>query len=318
MNSDRDNTSKAGMPRASVDAMISEAMDLELAGDDARAADVWRLIDEKYPADRAVVRGLRQGMRDLRGAAPMSDRKHEPANRDFTSAVMVRLASEDDLDALDVTARAELEASAQAVIDDESTPRVHAPAKRANSLQRLTRLRISTTTIAFVLGMCVTTALVVVATKYHKPHERSIAGEMAVQRAMQMPETPAITDAQTQGRQPLLRLGNATRYERARERGESTMATMTIMGGSGAIHARVPIGLAPFSSPVTYASNEGVAMRGATLVFDPLWRMRERGLGTGVLQPPERAGMPIGEMVGELSSSRIQIDGTGMLVLPVR
>ncbi|MFY7897179.1 MAG: hypothetical protein ACOVP8_13175, partial [Phycisphaerales bacterium] len=72
MNSNRDNLSnpQADKPRASVDAMISEAMDLELAGDHTRAAAVWRLIDEKYPAERATVRALREGMSDLRRTSP--------------------------------------------------------------------------------------------------------------------------------------------------------------------------------------------------------------------------------------------------------
>jgi hypothetical protein len=299
MNSNRDNlsNSQADKPRASVDAMISEAMDLELAGDHARAAAVWRLIDEKYPAERATVRTLREGMSDLR--------RTTPPHKDFTSAVMVRMASEDDLDALDVTARAELEASAQAVVDD--APRMHAPAK-AGSLRRFVRPRISATTVAFLLGMCATAALVVIAAKYHKPEARSLVGEMAVQRAMQMPETPAVTETAPVAR---LRLGDGTRYERAWEQRGSQLA---IMGGSGAIHAHVPIGLAPLASPVRYASADGVAMRGATVVFDPLWRMREQGRGTGVLQSIERSAVPIGNVDG----SRIQLDSAGMLVLPVR
>jgi hypothetical protein len=55
-------------------------------------------------------------------------------------------------------------------------------------------------------------------------------------------------------------------------------------------------------------------MRGATVVFDPLWRMREQGRGTGVLQSIERSAVPIGNVDG----SRIQLDSAGMLVLPVR
>lgn len=303
MNSDRDNSKSTGAdkPRASVDAMISEAMDLELAGDQTRAAAVWRLIDEKYPAERLSVRALRAGMNDLRQTAPRA--------KDFTSAVMVRMAGEDDLDALDVTARAELEASAQAVIDE--TPRVHAR-ETPGLLQRFVRPRISTTTVAFVLGMCVTAGLVVIAAKYHKPEQRSLAGDMAVQRALQMPETPAVTESVPLSRlQPALRLGEGARYEQAWRQGDSQIA---IMGGSGAIHAHVPIGLAPLASPVRYASASGVAMRGATVVFDPHWRMREQGRGTGVLQPVERAAVPIGNVDG----SRIQIDAAGMLVLPVR
>ncbi len=303
MNSDRDNlnNTQAEKPRAGVDAMISEAMDLELAGDHTRAAAFWRLIDEKYPTERASVRALRQGMNDLRHTAPPP--------KDFTSAVMVRLASEDDLDALDVTARAELEASAQAVIDD--TPLAHTRAK-PRMMRRLLRPRISTTTIAFVLGMCVTAGLVVIAAKYHNPESRSIAGEMAVQRAMQMPETPAVMESVPPSRlQPALRLGEGERYERSWQQGESQIA---IMGGSGAIHAHVPIGLAPLASPVRYASADGVAMRGAMVVFDPLWRMREQGRGTGVLQSVDQSAVPIGNVDG----SRIQLDAAGLLVLPVR
>ena len=332
MNSDFDNISKrdtprdseapnaSNAPRASVDAMISEAMDLELIGDFDAARAVWKIIHEKYPADRETVRAVRQSLIDLR---------NQPnPTKDFTSAVMVRLAGEDDLDALEVATRAQLEASTQFIADVADVADVAAfantasadnalnsPAPRRKSLwHTLTRPRLSATTVAFVLGMCVTTALVVIASKYQRPEERSLAGELAIQRALQLPETPAVVEQPStiaaSRMQPALRLSEGSRYERPWTTGSSQL---TLAGGSGAIHARIPIGIATFASPVVLASSEGLATQGAKIVFDPLWRMREQGMGTGVLQPSDQTGVPVGRIEG----TRIQLDATGMLILPI-
>lgn len=317
MNSSNHNRDEAGRsgaePRASIDAMISEAMDLELAGDHARAAAVWKLIDAKYAGQREVVNGLRSGLEHLR--------EHRPATKDFTSAVMVRLAGDDDLDALVTASRTHLDESASDIADDDAaqtSTTVGTRHKSASGIsrsrdsmwRRLTRLRVSTTTIAFVLGMCATTVLVVIASKYPRPEPRSIAGEQAIQRAMQLPETPEIADSTPMMKlHPGLRMSGSDRYERSYASGSS----LTIAGGSGAIHARVPIGIAPFASPVTLASGDGVLTQGARVVFDPLWRMREQGLGEGVLQPTDRTVLPIGRVRGD----RIELDAAGMLVMPV-
>lgn len=319
MNSEFDNTmpNASNAPRASVDAMISEAMDLELIGDFDAARAVWKIIHEKYPADRETVRAVRQGLIDLR---------NQPnPTKDFTSAVMVRLAGEDDLDALEVATRAQLEASTQFITDvadvaafantASADNALNSPAPRRKSLwHTLTRPRLSATTVAFVLGMCVTTALVVIASKYQRPEERSLAGELAIQRALQLPETPAVVEQPStiaaSRMQPALRLSEGSRYERAWATGSSQL---TLAGGSGAIHARIPIGIATFASPVVLASSEGLATQGAKIVFDPLWRMREQGMGTGVLQPSDQTGVPVGRIEG----ARIQLDATGMLILPI-
>ncbi len=319
MNSDFDNTmpNASNAPRASVDAMISEAMDLELIGDFDAARAVWKIIHEKYPADRETVRAVRQGLIDLR---------NQPnPTKDFTSAVMVRLAGEDDLDALEVATRAQLEASTQFITDvadvaafantASADNALNSPAPRRKSLwHTLTRPRLSATTVAFVLGMCVTTALVVIASKYQRPEERSLAGELAIQRALQLPETPAVVEQPStiaaSRMQPALRLSEGSRYERPWTTGSSQL---TLAGGSGAIHARIPIGIATFASPVVLASSEGLATQGAKIVFDPLWRMREQGMGTGVLQPSDQTGVPVGRIEG----TRIQLDATGMLILPI-
>jgi hypothetical protein len=319
MNSEFDNTmpNASNAPRASVDAMISEAMDLELIGDFDAASAVWKIIHEKYPADRETVRAVRQGLIDLR---------NQPnPTKDFTSAVMVRLAGEDDLDALEVATRAQLEASTQFIADvadvaafantASADNALNSPAPRRKSLwHTLTRPRLSATTVAFVLGMCVTTALVVIASKYQRPEERSLAGELAIQRALQLPETPAVVEQPStiaaSRMQPALRLSEGSRYERPWTTGSSQL---TLAGGSGAIHARIPIGIATFASPVVLASSEGLATQGAKIVFDPLWRMREQGMGTGVLQPSDQTGVPVGRIEG----ARIQLDATGMLILPI-
>jgi len=319
MNSEFDNTmpNASNAPRASVDAMISEAMDLELIGDFDAARAVWKIIHEKYPADRETVRAVRQGLIDLR---------NQPnPTKDFTSAVMVRLAGEDDLDALEVATRAQLEASTQFITDvadvaafantASADNALNSPAPRRKSLwHTLTRPRLSATTVAFVLGLCVTTALVVIASKYQRPEERSLAGELAIQRALQLPETPAVVEQPStiaaSRMQPALRLSEGSRYERPWTTGSSQL---TLAGGSGAIHARVPIGIATFASPVVLASSEGLATQGAKIVFDPLWRMREQGMGTGVLQPSDQTGVPVGRIEG----TRIQLDATGMLILPI-
>jgi hypothetical protein len=319
MNSEFDNTmpNASNAPRASVDAMISEAMDLELIGDFDAARAVWKIIHEKYPADRETVRAVRQGLIDLR---------NQPnPTKDFTSAVMVRLAGEDDLDALEVATRAQLEASTQFIADvadvaafantASADNALNSPAPRRKSLwHTLTRPRLSATTVAFVLGMCVTTALVVIASKYQRPEERSLAGELAIQRALQLPETPAVVEQPStiaaSRMQPALRLSEGSRYERPWTTGSSQL---TLAGGSGAIHARIPIGIATFASPVVLASSEGLATQGAKIVFDPLWRMREQGMGTGVLQPSDQTGVPVGRIEG----ARIQLDATGMLILPI-
>jgi hypothetical protein len=41
--------------------------------------------------------------------------------------------------------------------------------------------------------------------------------------------------------------------------------------------------------------------------------MREQGMGTGVLQPSDQTGVPVGRIEG----ARIQLDATGMLILPI-
>jgi hypothetical protein len=260
---------------------------------------------------------VRQGLIDLR---------NQPnPTKDFTSAVMVRLAGEDDLDALEVATRAQLEASTQFITDvadvaafantASADNALNSPAPRRKSLwHTLTRPRLSATTVAFVLGMCVTTALVVIASKYQRPEERSLAGELAIQRALQLPETPAVVEQPStiaaSRMQPALRLSEGSRYERPWTTGSSQL---TLAGGSGAIHARIPIGIATFASPVVLASSEGLATQGAKIVFDPLWRMREQGMGTGVLQPSDQTGVPVGRIEG----ARIQLDATGMLILPI-